>query len=372
MQVTAPERVLSGTDAKAIRILLVDDEEQIRAVLDRWLIAEGYECDQAADAEEAQGLLQQRHYDVLLCDIMMPGTSGVDLVLDVRRTHPDVAVIMVTGLDDPKIGTFSVKVGAYGYVTKPFERIEILMHVANAIERRRLSLVAQDHECRLEREVEERTAEVRRREEEIALRLVSASEYRDEETGAHIRRIGLYASALAEALGWDTQMVDDLRVAAPMHDIGKIGVPDTILLKPGRLTDEEFEVVKQHSEIGAKILDGTDVSLLRIAAQIALCHHEKWDGSGYPRGLRGEEIPAIARLVAIIDVYDALTTDRVYRAAMSEQDALGIMDKSRGCHFDPAMYDRFRGLRPVFRRIREQVGDRGASSRLREVHAAGA
>ena len=218
-------------------------------------------------------------------------------------------------------------------------------------------MVSQQYEHRLEEEVRERTADVRRREEEIALRLVSASEYRDEETGAHVRRIGLYASVLAEALGWDTQTADDIRVAGPMHDIGKIGVSDSILLKPGKLTDAEFEDVKKHSEIGAGILDGSDVPLLRMAKDIALSHHEKWDASGYPQGLAGESIPGCARLVAIADVYDALVHNRVYRPAMPEEEAIDIMTKDRDTHFDSEMFDCFLDMLPQFRRIRKEVRD---------------
>ncbi len=207
----------------------------------------------------------------------------------------------------------------------------------------------------LEEEVNRRTADIRKREEEIALRLVWASESRDEETGAHIRRIGRYAEALARSLGWENQAADDIRIAATMHDIGKIGIPDRILLKKDRLTFEEFELMKAHPKIGANILDKSDVPLLQLAKEIALCHHEKWNGAGYPQGLKGEAIPESARITAIADIYDALVHKRIYKAAMAEKEAVAIMEAEKGAAFDPRIFAHFRQLLPVFRQIRADV-----------------
>ncbi len=204
----------------------------------------------------------------------------------------------------------------------------------------------------LEAEVARRTASIRQREEEIALRLVVASDYRDEETGAHIRRIGLYAEQLGIALDWSLKQSYDLRIAATMHDVGKIGIPDAILLKPGKLVETEMAIMKTHTEIGARMLAGSDIPLLRMARDIALHHHEYWNGKGYPDGLRGEEIPESARITSVCDVYDALTQDRVYRKAMPEHDALTIMSEERGKLFDPRIFDTFMAMLPTFRRIR--------------------
>ncbi len=205
----------------------------------------------------------------------------------------------------------------------------------------------------LEEAVRKRTEDIRRREEEIALRLVWASESRHKETGNHVRRIGLYSETLARAIGWESQKVDDIRVAACMHDIGKIGIPDGILCKPGKLSPQEFEIMKSHTEIGAKILKDSDVPLLQMAREIALCHHERWDGSGYPHGLAAYEIPESGRIVAIADVYDALVHERIYKAAVSEEEAVAIMHKEQGKHFDPEILESFLDLLPSFRRIRE-------------------
>ena len=194
----------------------------------------------------------------------------------------------------------------------------------------------------LEKEVRKRTQEIRDREEEIALRLVAAADSRDNgETGSHIRRLGLYSELMANLLGWNQNEIDEIRIAAPMHDIGKIGIPDSILKKPGKLTAEEFEIMKTHTEIGAKILSHSSSELVQMAGDISLGHHEKWDGSGYPAGLSGENIPISARIVAIVDVFDALIHERVYKEGMPVETAIEIMREGRGKHFDPQLFDLF-------------------------------
>jgi len=203
----------------------------------------------------------------------------------------------------------------------------------------------------LEEEVRKRTEQIRNREEEVAVRLVAAAEFRDDETGAHIRRIGLYAEVLARQLGCPAEYVDNIRIAATMHDIGKIGIPDSILLKPAVLTDKEFEIIKQHSEIGAKMLENSRAPMINMAHDIALYHHEKWDGSGYPTGLFQEDIPLSARIVAIADVYDALVHKRVYKPPIAELAAIDIIKQSGGKHFDPAIIAAFLDLHDDFKKI---------------------
>ncbi len=204
----------------------------------------------------------------------------------------------------------------------------------------------------LEKIVRQRTADIRAREEEIALRLVWAAESRDDgETGAHIRRIGLYCEVLAESIGWERSQIDEIRIAATMHDIGKIGIPDSVLRKPGKLTADEYKVMQTHPVIGGRILSGSATRLLQMAKDIALGHHEKWDGSGYPNALKGEEIPLSARMVAIADVFDALIQDRVYKKAMSKDETVKIMQVGRGSHFDPDLFDVFISLLDRFMNI---------------------
>lgn len=219
----------------------------------------------------------------------------------------------------------------------------------------------------LESEVQRRTLEIRRREEEIAIKLVSLTSLRDEETGTHIRRIGLYAAVMAKALNWDAEAIDNIRVAAPMHDIGKIGIPDRVLRKSGVLNDEEFNVMKKHTEIGANMLRGTKIPVLDMAASIAMNHHERWDGTGYPNGLAGEAIPLCARITTIVDIYDALVHERVYKKAMPEEEALNLMKDMAGRHLDPHLFELFLKLLPAMRRIRLEVTDQADEANEDEV-----
>lgn len=207
----------------------------------------------------------------------------------------------------------------------------------------------------LESEVRLRTQQIRQREEEIALKLISLTSYRDEETGEHVRRIGLYAAAIARELGWKDTAINDIRIAAPMHDIGKIGIPDRILLKAGALNDDEFTVMKRHTVIGAQMLGGTGIPVLEMAATIALHHHERWDGTGYPSGLEGEAIPLAARITAVVDIYDALVHKRVYKEAIAEEEAISIMSDVTGKHLDPNIMRIFLRLLPEMRQIRREV-----------------
>jgi len=339
------------------RILVVDDEPQVSDIIAQCLAMEGFCCDTADCAENALALCARNGYALVISDIMMPGKSGIELLGLIRQLYPDVAIIMVTAVDDRATAVNALHLGAYGYVIKPFDLNEIVIGVINALERRRLSMQSREYEKRLENDVRQRTADIRRREEEICLRLAAACGYRDLETGSHNRRLGLYSVVLAKELGWPGQAQDEIRISIAMHDIGKIGLPDNILRKPCRLTDDEFVVIQTHTVIGARMLMGSDFSLLNMAHSIALSHHEKWDGSGYPHGLSGTEIPESARICAVLDVYDALVHKRIYRPALSEDEALSIMTASRGSHFDPRIFDCFIGVLPQLRTIRSEVRD---------------
>ena len=340
----------------AARILVVDDEEFITEIVALWLEAEGHDCATSRSAQEVLRRPDLASFDLVISDINMLGMTGIDLFAELRQRDPELAVILATAVDDRETAIRALHDGAYGYMIKPLYENEVIIAVENALERRRLQLLSNSYHHKLERTVERRTEEIRRGREEISLLLVAASEFRDSDTGKHVRRMGLYAEALARALGWGDAATEDMRLAAPMHDIGKIGIPDKILLKPDRLTDEEFEAIKEHVAIGARLLGSSDVPLLRLASEIAESHHEKWDGSGYPHGRQGEDIPASARLVAITDVYDALTHDRVYRPALAESAAIAIMYRGRASHFDPTMFDVFMRLLPEIRRIRSRIG----------------
>ncbi|MBL0211200.1 MAG: response regulator [Holophagaceae bacterium] len=342
-------------------ILSVDDQALVRLALSRILEKKGFRCLEAEDFDQAMERLDSNSVDLVLCDLHMPGRSGLDLVAALADRIPDLAIVMVSSADDTDLALECLEKGAYGYVLKPFKAREILIQVNGALRRRMLELDYRDRERVLAQKVREQTAEIRESRDEISFRLLAASEQRDTETGSHIRRIGLYAAAIARLLDWNEEAVDCIRAAAPMHDIGKIGVPDRILQKPGALTEQEWVLMKDHTVIGAKILQGSSVPFIRMGAQIAVCHHEKWDGSGYPEGLHSTQIPIEARITALVDVYDALSQRRCYKEAWPEEKVISFMAERRGTHLDPELIDLFLLHLDIFRGIRESHPDENQS-----------
>jgi putative two-component system response regulator len=257
---------------------------------------------------------------------------------------------MVTGSDDPALAEAALKLGAFGYIVKPFSPTELSIQVMNALVRRELEIAQRHERERLEQTVEVRTVELRnaledvkRSEEETATRLAAAVEARDHETAEHIERVGNYSAIVAQRLDLPEEHCELIRRASTLHDIGKIGVADDLLLKPGPLTVDERREMQKHAQIGHDILAGSQLELLGLAAAIAWTHHERVDGTGYPRGLSGTEIPLQGRIVAVVDVYDALTSDRPYRRALSHADAIMLLVAGRGTQFDPIVLDAFLG-----------------------------
>ena len=345
----------AGSPPALGKILIVDDEERLAEHLRRLLSERSYDCTTASSAGDARRLLEKAHFDLILCDVNMPGESGIELLDETASRYPDTATVMVTGVDDTELAEHALAMGAYGYVIKPFEPNEMVIDVSNALRRLALEIENRKHREKLESMVQERTADlwnaVRRLErtekdlrdsrEDTVRRLSVAAEFRDDDTAQHVNRMSLYCELMFRKLGEDYDRCELVRTASAMHDVGKIGIPDRILLKPGKLTDEEFETMRTHAAIGHRILDGSDSDLLIKAAEIALTHHEWWDGNGYPRKLVGEEIPLEGRVAAIADVFDALTSDRVYRKGYSYVEAIEIMSAERGTHFDPNLLDLF-------------------------------
>jgi putative two-component system response regulator len=330
------------------QLLIVDDERPVRRMMHRILEREGYRCQEAGDAAQALSLMNGggHGFDLAICDVALGGESGLDLADQIHRAHPDTAILMASGLDSTDNAVAASERGAYGYLVKPFTANELLINVANALMRRQLEMEERDLRERLESEVQERTKELRATVQELEAsrretvhRLVRAVEMRDMETGGHVERIGAGSALLAERLGLGRERAELIRLAAPMHDVGKIGIPDEILRKPGVLTDPEREQMQRHAQIGYVILAGSGGEMLDLAALIALTHHEWWDGTGYPRGLAGEDIPLEGRIVAVADVFDALTSNRVYRPAFDREAALRMMRDERGTHFDPRVLD---------------------------------
>jgi len=315
----------------AERVLCVDDDKQTRGLIARLVAAAGHECVTAGDVDEARRVLEEQPVSVVLCDIALPGRSGLELLGELARTRPDVATVMVTGHHDVEVAEAALRLGAYGYVTKPFAVDDLTIDLSNALHRRRL-------------EAERREAAesaLQRAYAGTLKRLSRAVEYHDGETGAHLERVGAHAASIAGSLGLPEPRVELLRLAAPLHDIGKIAIPDRILRKQGTLTLDERLLMEQHAEVGRDLLGGSGSELLELAAVVAWTHHERWDGSGYPRRLAGEDIPLEGRIVAVADVFDALTSDRPYRPALSVAEAQAHLLAGRGLAFDAEIVDVF-------------------------------
>jgi putative two-component system response regulator len=332
-------------DGAGERILVIEDDPQEQAVLIRLLARAGYRCSAAADAAEARRLIGREEFDLLLADVKLPGESGLQFVQHVIAEHPATAAVMVTAADDPALAGQAIEMGTYGYIIKPFSANEILIGVKNALSRRKLEIETAAQRETLEQIVRARTAALERSaqrlklsREETVRRLSRAAEYRDEETGGHTERMSAYCAMLAGKLGLD---VESVRIASPMHDVGKVAIPDHILLRPGTLNPDERREMERHTWIGHQILSGSGSALLELGATIALTHHEKWDGTGYPRKLAGNAIPLEGQVAAVADVFDALTSDRPYRKAFSIERAVEIMRGERGRHFDPRLVDLF-------------------------------
>jgi len=356
-----PRAADHGLIDAAATVLVVDDEASVRGLISRWLADAGYTCLQAADADQAIAQLRGHEVHFATLDLNMPGRNGLELLTELKAISPDTEAVVLSARSDASSAIAALMLGARGYLIKPVEREEILFHLRSALERRQLVLENRRYLHQLEERVRQQTLATRRAHEETIHRLMTVAMYRDEETGAHIRRTGLFSALLAAAAGWPSAEVDKIRMAAPMHDVGKVGIPDAILCKPSRLTREEYAIMQRHTLMGGEMLADAEPPMLRMAHEIALCHHERWDGSGYPRGLSGETIPESARIVAIADVYDALSHDRVYRAALPDEQVLDIMRAGQGRHFDPLLLAQFFCLLPELERIARENPDEGSS-----------
>jgi putative two-component system response regulator len=331
--------------------LIVDDEVLVRSLIARWLDDEGFECFQADSASAVRRHLRDSHVQLVTLDMTLPGQSGAALLDEIVSICPDVVVLMVTATQEARTAIDVLRRGASGYLVKPVLREQLIVQARKAIAQRQMAIERRQYTERLEQQVRQQTVALRHAHEETIHRLVAASSCRDVETGMHILRTGLLAELLARESGWSPAEAEKIRLAAPMHDVGKIGIPDAILRKPSKLTREEFEIMKAHATIGASMLEGSSVPMLEMARQIALTHHERWNGGGYPSGLAGHAIPEAGRIMAIVDSYDSLTHDRVYRPGMSEDAALEIMRHGNGKDFDPALLAVFFRNLPAIREI---------------------
>jgi putative two-component system response regulator len=331
------------------RILIVDDEKSIRDILLEVLSAEGYECRSAEGSQEALAILKKCPFELVLSDILMPGMSGVDLLKQAKRFYPDLAFVMVTAVHAAETAIEAMRLGADNYIIKPFKFEEVILSIEKALHRRKLVLENRDYQLHLEKKVEERTLELKQALKKIQASykatleaLGSALDTRDIGTHAHSKRVTHYALLLGQAVGMSGHELEVLERGVYLHDIGKIGIPDDILLRPGKLTKQEMEIMMTHAELGMRLLSKID--FLKEASEIVYSHQERFDGSGYPRGLKGREIPMGARVFSIVDALDAMTSDRPYRKALPFEAARAEIVRSSGIQFDPDIVNVFMNI----------------------------
>ena len=337
------------------RIFVVDDEPANLRLMEKMLSKEGYlQTVLIADPREVLPLYRQQAPDLILLDINMPHLDGYEVLelLNGLNDPTPAPVIMLTAQNGREHLLQALAGGARDFVTKPFDRAELVMRVRNLLEVHQAHRLVHNQKTVLEEMVHHRTQELNQSRLEVVRRLGRAAEYRDNETGLHIIRMSRYAALMAASLGWSDADCELLLHASPMHDIGKIGIPDHILLKPGKFEPDEWEVMKRHAQMGADILSDGDSVLMQLARDIALTHHEKWDGSGYPNGLAGTDIPQAGRIVAVADVFNALTSSRPYKKAWPVEDAVRLLQEQSGRHFDPEIISHFLALLPEIVAIR--------------------
>lgn len=377
LQVTTPDQALP-TDVRlaerpgltsaqrSAKIMIVDDESINIQVARKYLALAGYtDFVVSQDPTKVIGLLDSEQPDLLLLDIMMPRVSGLDILRDLRAQErfTSLPVLILTAADDRQTKSQALSLGATDFLPKPVDPIDLVPRVRNALVLKAHHDHLRNHALELERQVRERTVELEESRKEVIRCLARAAEYRDNETGRHIFRVGRYVGIIARELGYSESDAELLEQAALLHDVGKIGIPDAILLKPGRLDPEEFECIQKHcnfgkrifermttdeltaygahTTLGAKIIEQCRAPMLELAGRIALTHHEKWDGTGYPLGLAGEDIPLEGRITAVADVFDALSSKRPYKPAFPLEKCFSILQDGRAKHFDPTVLDAF-------------------------------
>jgi putative two-component system response regulator len=336
--------MFTETTLKKARILVVDDQDETTAMLESMLEDDGFaNIVSTSDPSQVVGLCARTPPDLVVLDIHMPSSDGYAVMEDLQpwiegRWFP---ILVVSGDMTPEARSRALSAGAKDFINKPIDGSELLLRIRNLLEARFMQLELRGQSLTLEQMVDDRTRELSQARMEILERLAVASEYRDDDTGEHSQRIGRTSSLIAQAMGLSEETVRLIRFAAPLHDIGKIGVPDQILLKPGKLTDQEFAVMRNHVNIGAFILSRSSSPILRMGQEIARTHHEWWDGSGYAAGLSGEDIPVSGRIVAVADVFDALVQERPYKSAWPIPQAVEEIHRLAGTQFDPHVVEAF-------------------------------
>jgi len=342
-------------------VVVVDDEFTSRVILER--VAQGIQKNVTvkafSDPVVALPWVRENQPDLILIDYVMQGMTGLEALKQMRQMVllEGVPIVVVTSMEDRDIRYQALDAGASDFITKPIDLYECRIRCRNMLLLRLQQKIITQRSRTLAQQVEEATQQVRARERETLLKLAKAGEYRDTDTGNHVLRMAKYASLIAEQLGMSPDYCELIEQAAPMHDIGKIGIPDHILLKPGKLTPDEMTIMKTHPQIGFQILQGSPSQYLSLGAEIALAHHEKYDGSGYPYSLMRENIPLSARIVAVADVFDALTSERPYKKKWSNTDGMDYLRNNSGSHFDPTCVQAFLAHQTRIAQIQQQLED---------------
>jgi len=353
--------MLNSTDILSGKILIVDDQQVNIQLLEQMLANAGYSSiSSTTNPVDVGALYSTNQYDLILLDLQMPGMDGFEVMEKLKEIEPDgyQPILVITAQPNHKL--HALQVGAKDFISKPFELSEVLARVHNLLEVRLLHKKLKAYNAQLEQKINERTAELQESNLETLYTLTRAVEYKDEDIGTHVQRISECTRELARMLHQEAEFTKMIFLASPLHDVGKIGIPDNILLKPGALTPEEWQTMKSHTTIGARILGNRESPLLKMGAEIALNHHERWDGSGYPNGVKNNNIPLSARIMNICDIYDALRSKRPYKPALSHLQVLDIISNGDGRtqpdHFDPLILHTFKQHHMIFRDIFDEYG----------------
>jgi len=364
--VVTPEKILNAN------ILIVEDDRSSSRLIKGILDDAGFTAIKSLpDARKIVEVYKQYQPDLLILDLNLPGIDGFEAMKRLQSLDPDdyLPVLVISGETEDHVHLRALAAGAKDFLSKPYERPKVLLRARNLIEVRLLHQEVKNKNKDLERLVAERTKELRDTRIDVIRRLGYAAEYRDTETGQHILRMSRYAAALAKELGMSDDECELVLTTSPLHDVGKIAIPDRILLKPGPLSPEEWEVMKTHAEIGARLLSDGNSTFLGMAETIARTHHERWDGTGYPHGLSGEKIPLVGRICAVCDVFDALTSERPYKKAWTFEDALKEIKRLRGAYFDPKVVDAFFAILPQIKAIAQEVDSMVHEATRKELRA---